>query len=110
MIPLFTIAVMTTAHQIVPGIFSPSFFRNDVIDRHGYTSPTAILALVLIPLQYVFPGKNDVISSNPHILFKLHDTGKRKHRAWRMDKFPILLNDLNLTEIDETDGSLGRTD
>ncbi len=75
-VPFLPVTDVTAADKVIPGILSPALLRNNMVDGHGDAPATTILTLMLITLQDVFPGKNDIIARHSDVLLKFDDTGK----------------------------------
>lgn len=105
-IPLPSIAYVTAADEIIPGILSSPFFRNDVVDSHWNTSATTVLTLMLVPFQNVLPGEHNIVPLNAHIFLQLDDAGEGKRETGRVNEVPVILDHLNLAQVDQADSPL----
>ena len=72
------IASGTGTDQILPGIRSPSSLGDDMIRRQGTLHLSAVLTLVMIPLDDILPREGNHTSGGFDKEGEPDDTGKRK--------------------------------
>jgi hypothetical protein len=81
-----------------------------MIDRYRTIPRTAVLALMIIPLNNIFPRQNDSLSRNIDVPGQSHDAGKRQAGAYRTNQGIVLFDNLRLAQVNQDNCLFGAGD
>lgn len=105
-IAFFIVTFNTGTNQIFPTIFAAPDLWNDMIDGHRPGSRPTILALMVIPFDYVLPRQDDPFPRHIDEPGQPNDAGQRITFSNRVNVSIILLDQLRLPEKDQNNGLL----
>lgn len=68
-VAFFVVAAVAGGYEVFPGVIASPAARDDVIDGE-VAGTAAILTLVAVALEHVFPGKHDKAKRHPRVFFE----------------------------------------
>jgi hypothetical protein len=104
-VSLLVVAVDTCTHQVLPRVLSSPRNRLHVIHGQCQVRSAAILALVGVAAQDVFPREDDLLVRNPYIHSQSQDARERHRHGHRADsQCVVCFNQLCFSQVHQHDG------